>query len=310
MSPSPCSVFRVGHGLTVLLGGLLTTAGLMAMTIFIAAMDGGIESPVLVLGTVAPLMALVLISAPAAAIVFLGQIVGYLILLFGFTGGEGLQWIRAVTLVSATGLAWILADQLWRDSAGLSAELERSERTDPLTGVANRRAFFEALRGVNDSPTRSEDAVSVVVLEIDWFAELGERYGKRAAERCMMDIAQFLTDCMRRETDTVARLASGEFGVVLGATNVFNAENLVTRALQLLREVKIPHEGSRHGFVTLSAGVSLVDENDLDSSVARARKALTEAKLAGGDRAVSAEGSNSLAFRKPRDEDADRDIRQ
>ena len=298
----------VGHGLPTPLAGKLTTAGLIAMTWTAAAAHGGVDSAVLVLATVAPLMALVLVSALAAAIVFLIQVSSYLVLLLGLTPGSDPHWIRALSLTAATGLAWVLADRLWRDSAGLYAELERRERLDPLTGVANRRRFFEALREEFVSPTRSESAKSVILIEIDAFSDLTERYGNRSAERCMIDVAQFLTDSMRRETDTVARLASGEFGVVLAATTPFNAQNLITRTMELLRDVSIPHEGSSHGVVTLSAGVAGVHPDAPDESPARAQQALAAARAAGGNQALSADSSTPLAFPRKRHDNTDHDV--
>ncbi|MEM6703476.1 MAG: diguanylate cyclase [Acidobacteriota bacterium] len=298
----------VSRGLSQERAGGLATAALLLLSLTGSTLHGGVDSPILVLGVVAPTMALVLHSGAAAAAAFVLQTLGVLALLLVGTSGASLPWDRALTLIVATSLAWLLADRLWRQSAGLAAELEFRDRTDPLTGVANRRRFFEALRGGTDEESaRSEPATSVVLFEVDSFHELRERYGNRTADRSMMDVAQLLAGCLRRETDTVARLSSGEFGAVLRATRVEDAHRLAERAVELVRTVGIPHEGTESRVLTLSAGVAAVDDESPDQSVRRARESLTAARTAGGDRAFSPP-SGTLAFPQLGNDEAETDV--
>jgi diguanylate cyclase (GGDEF)-like protein len=97
--------------------------------------------------------------------------------------------------------------------------VERTEsRTDPLTGVANRREYEDTIGVCFAELARVRQPFVLAVIEVDRFRRLNDSQGHAAADRALQRIAQTLASCIRR-TDLVARLGGAEFAVLMPATD-------------------------------------------------------------------------------------------
>jgi diguanylate cyclase (GGDEF)-like protein len=142
-------------------------------------------------------------------------------------------------------------------------DLERSlARTDPLTGLANRRAFVDAL----DLALRAgRQPITVVYLDVDDFKRINDRFGHPAGDQVLMDVADLMrAEC--RAADLPARLGGDEFALLLVGVPDGQVLAIVDRVLQAARRNPVT--------TTLSAGAFSVE--DLDRSA--------EAVLASADR--------------------------
>lgn len=144
--------------------------------------------------------------------------------------------------------------------------------TDPLTGLANRRAWDEMLYQFTATPNDSTESVTILaLLDIDGFKQLNDEFGHLLADQQLASIAQRLTAAVRRE-DFVARWGGDEFALLLADVQLNQAGNIVERIRQAVAE-------GGETWIPLSAGWSVLLD---DKALAAADTALREAKLAGG----------------------------
>ncbi|HEX8854213.1 MAG TPA: GGDEF domain-containing protein, partial [Thermoleophilaceae bacterium] len=120
---------------------------------------------------------------------------------------------------------------------------------DPLTGLANRRAFDERLAYEAARHTRQSRTFAVVALDLDGFKSVNDRFGHQAGDDVLRDVAVAL-DRAVREQDTVARMGGDEFCVLAPETDRAGAEHLADRAEQAVRN-------ATRGLAVLSASVGV-----------------------------------------------------
>ncbi|MBN1912449.1 MAG: GGDEF domain-containing protein [Pirellulales bacterium] len=145
-------------------------------------------------------------------------------------------------------------------------------RTDPLTGVSNRRALDEVLRSQLAMHGRYRTEFTLVLFDIDHFKKVNDREGHLQGDRILQEVARLLDDSAR-ETDTVARYGGEEFVVVMPETGLLGASTFSERVRQAV-EATVP--------VTISGGVTVALDGDTTEDVLnRADAALYAAKAAG-----------------------------
>jgi diguanylate cyclase len=148
-------------------------------------------------------------------------------------------------------------------------------RTDPLTGVSNRRALDETLASMFAMMNRYELAFSVVILDIDNFKKLNDEQGHLYGDSILKSVAKLLDDNVR-DTDTVTRYGGEEFVIVMPQTSLAGACVFSDRLRQQV-EQNLP--------LTMSGGVAgAVDGDNPQTLLTRADAALYSAKAAGRNR--------------------------
>lgn len=170
-----------------------------------------------------------------------------------------------------------------------NAELERLTRTDPLTGVANRRYFLETLNNEYHRSLRYHRPLSFVMLDIDFFKKVNDTYGHQAGDRALVKVAKVLKRELRMQ-DFVARYGGEEFAILLPETKDIDAAVAATRCRKNIEVTPIVQNEIRFS-VTVSMGLaSLPNErvNDVESLIRLADEALYEAKRTGRNRMVTA----------------------
>ncbi len=156
--------------------------------------------------------------------------------------------------------------------------------TDELTGLANRRRFFEVLEREMARAARGGTPLSVAMLDLDHFKAYNDRLGHAAGDDLLRRFARAVSGAIRAQ-DLLARYGGEEFVLVLPDTDAAGAEHLL-RAVQRSRP-GAPGPGDEDA-VTFSAGVARWDGAEpADGLVLRADRCLYAAKTAGRDRVVS-----------------------
>jgi len=171
----------------------------------------------------------------------------------------------------------------------LYREMERRAKTDLLTGLANRRAVEEALAREIDRSRRYGDPLSVLLMDVDGLKRINDAHGHEAGDAVLRKIASLLADAVR-SVDVPGRWGGDEFLVALPDTSASQARRLAKRLLR-----RVHDDPARIGDTPLESGLSVgLAEYDRKESVAdllrRADQALYEAKRAGRDRVVDADG--------------------
>lgn len=153
-------------------------------------------------------------------------------------------------------------------------------RTDPLTGVANRRAFDDALEREIARWRRKNIPFSVVIIDLDHFKKINDQHGHPAGDTILRLLADLLGGTIRK-MDTLARIGGEEFAAILPSTPSAGA----CRAAENCRRAVASQEfwwGELQLRLTVSVGVAVVDSrSDANELVARADRALYMAKQAG-----------------------------
>jgi len=123
-------------------------------------------------------------------------------------------------------------------------------RTDGLTGVLNRKAFFELLDFEVDRCRRYHRPVSIAYIDVDDFKMINDRYGHATGDRFLMTLAKTLNKGSRT-VDKVARLGGDEFAILMPETDEQGAKVVLDR-LSVLAQIMNQHLFS----ITLSIGVA------------------------------------------------------
>jgi len=124
------------------------------------------------------------------------------------------------------------SEQLLTQKDDIIAELKSQAMTDPLTDLANRRAFEEQVRRAVAGANRFDAAGVLAYIDLDGFKPINDRMGHDAGDAVLIYVAEFLQNSVRL-TDTVARIGGDEFAVLMVQTTPEEGERRA-RTLQLL----------------------------------------------------------------------------
>jgi diguanylate cyclase (GGDEF)-like protein len=155
--------------------------------------------------------------------------------------------------------------------------------TDALTGVPNRHFFTEALARACRGQRRPGQQ-AILMIDIDHFKLLNDRYGHPVGDGCLREVARALQRALMRTEDVLARYGGEEFIVLLRDSPAAGAQAVAERLRAAVQNLRIDNAGSPERVVTVSIGVASAELTD-DAAAARmvqdADRALYEAKCAG-----------------------------
>jgi diguanylate cyclase (GGDEF)-like protein len=139
--------------------------------------------------------------------------------------------------------------------AAANDRLEQLTRTDPLTGLANRRRLAEVLDDAWAQAGTTGEPVSAIMVDIDFFKQYNDRYGHLAGDACLQTVAAALAGSVR-DGDLVARYGGEEFAVVMAGADLEAACRVAERIRTAIAGLGEEHATSPSGFLTVSAGVA------------------------------------------------------
>jgi diguanylate cyclase (GGDEF)-like protein len=172
-------------------------------------------------------------------------------------------------------------------NAQLHGEVQKQAITDTLTGLYNRRGFFELGRREVERALRFSRPLTAIMLDIDYFKNINDLYGHLVGDRVLIGLASRLLQELR-QIDLVGRYGGDEFVALLPETDLTNAVSVAERLRKVAAGVIIP-SASAPVKISLSAGVATLnpESKDLNSLLHHADQALYEAKRAGRDQVLS-----------------------
>lgn len=172
----------------------------------------------------------------------------------------------------------------------LEEELRQLATVDMLTGCLNRRSFQDRGTEELDRARRTASALTVLLLDLDYFKSVNDTWGHGAGDRVLVSFAETVRQVLRTH-DTFGRLGGEEFGVLLPETDSRGAWIVAERIRESVGEIDIEYDGQRIS-ISVSIGIAPVTTADTAISVAiqRADDALYEAKAAGRNRSYRWKG--------------------
>lgn len=187
--------------------------------------------------------------------------------------------------------AFAALEKSQRELAEANKILEKLSSLDGLTGVPNRRIFDQVLNKEWQRSVRHSSAISLVMIDIDFFKLYNDTYGHQGGDECLKQVARTLERTVRRETDMVARYGGEEFGVILPETGSKGALEVGEALRAAVEALNISHEASKAAdHVTISVGVAtwLPEKGSLPAQLLTAAdEALYQSKKDGRNRVTS-----------------------
>jgi diguanylate cyclase (GGDEF)-like protein len=137
----------------------------------------------------------------------------------------------------------------------LNTSLLEISRTDPLTGISNRRFFDETYEKEWRRMIRSSGLVSIIMIDIDDFKKFNDQHGHQAGDSCLVQVAQTIKESLRRPSDFVARYGGEEFIILLPETDCAGTQKIAEMLLDKIRNTVINLD-SEQAQVTISVGTA------------------------------------------------------
>ncbi|MGB6241402.1 MAG: diguanylate cyclase [Castellaniella sp.] len=166
-------------------------------------------------------------------------------------------------------------------------QLTELSATDSLTGLANRRRFDEALDQEWHRARREGQAVSLLMIDVDWFKHYNDAYGHQAGDAVLQHVGRVLRQTFQRSGDLSARYGGEEFAVIMVGRDRVAGTRMAQRVCAAIAALDLPHEHGLRGRVTVSVGVAEMDLGDpqaVQVVIGQADAALYRAKEAGRNR--------------------------
>jgi diguanylate cyclase (GGDEF)-like protein len=159
--------------------------------------------------------------------------------------------------------------------------LEKWATTDPLTGLMNRRHFFELADRELEQTRRSSRPLSFIMLDIDNFKQVNDQHGHLVGDAAIIRLADLLKEQLRK-VDFCGRYGGEEFVLCLPDTPLLGALDVAERIRKQVTTIVVDTVESKTVHITISLGIAEnSDDPSVESILKRADKALYDAKAAG-----------------------------
>jgi len=172
------------------------------------------------------------------------------------------------------------------DRVRLEDRLRAAAEIDELTGLLNRRRFYELMREEVQRATRYQRPLSMVMFDIDRFKQINDTHGHAVGDQVLVYLSRQVRSDVR-DTEHLARIGGDEFMLLLPETRLEDAVRTARRIQKMLADRPLEPVGP----IACSYGVSEFQPGEtLDDLTRRADKALYQAKGAGRGRVMTADG--------------------
>jgi diguanylate cyclase (GGDEF)-like protein len=191
---------------------------------------------------------------------------------------QSFTYLTGYLLMIVNGFGFLLLCKEKDDRA-----MARLATIDSLTGLVNRRAFFERTDGARLLAARLRKPIALMMLDIDHFKRLNDRFGHATGDHALCVFAQTAQQVLR-DHDIMGRLGGEEFALVLPGTDLDGALQAAERLRLAVSGAVLPTRAGAY-FMTVSIGVVLIDPTEhINAALARADHVLYAAKSAGRNR--------------------------
>ena len=203
-----------------------------------------------------------------------------------FIVSEDLLRAAIIPLLIAPFISWYLVGLLF-ELDHLEQKMSLLATYDDLTGLLNRRAFFNSCEVLHNYSIRNKQNYSLLSVDIDYFKKINDKYGHATGDDVLKSFGQVSRE-LSRKSDVVGRLGGEEFVFLLANTNLKQANDFAHRLIEEVKATKVFSEDARIEY-TISVGiaVNLCNDNSLlEETLKHSDKALYDAKNNGRNQVV------------------------
>jgi two-component system cell cycle response regulator len=198
----------------------------------------------------------------------------------GYLPKSSLSQERLSNIIDAALDKWTRLQQARADNE----KLEKLATIDSLTKLYNRRAVLGRLRELISFANRYKEDFSLIMLDIDHFKNVNDRYGHLAGDEVLEEIATLVRRNVR-DTDIVGRYGGEEFIIILPKTALASSWVVAERLRSIVEKAEMKDSADSVFFVTVSQGLAGWERGeDVTSLISRADEALYKAKAKGRNR--------------------------
>lgn len=171
------------------------------------------------------------------------------------------------------------------DRVKLEKRLEKIANTDSLTGIHNRRYFFEQAEKFFPPHTSEDHMLSALMFDIDYFKKINDTYGHKTGDLVLQSFAQALQQHIEDE-DILARMGGEEFAILCHLDSPQATVDKAERLRKVIEDLIIKINDKTCLSITVSIGCchQRADKSDIDQLMHQADTALYQAKIAGRNR--------------------------
>ncbi len=174
-----------------------------------------------------------------------------------------------------------------RELAAAKNAAEMEARTDPLTGIHNRRSFMDRGQKMLDRCRREGTPLNLMMMDIDHFKTINDQNGHATGDQALVSFASLVQGFLR-ERDLFGRIGGEEFAVLFASASE-SAVDTANRVRERVKSLEIPADRGALHFTTSIGVAHLSDEVALEAFMKKADEALYRAKHDGRDRVVAAD---------------------
>lgn len=176
-------------------------------------------------------------------------------------------------------------DKRTKELNNINVKLNILATTDSLTGVKNRRSFFESCTPMISYNRREKKSLAALMIDIDKFKLINDNYGHKIGDEILKLMAQ-TTQGLFRKSDVFGRLGGEEFAAILPNTSIRGAKKVAEHIRSEIEALEYCSVEKKRVKFTVSIGISVLssNESDLNSLLHKADLALYEAKRNGRNR--------------------------
>ncbi|MEP3630674.1 MAG: diguanylate cyclase [Hyphomicrobiales bacterium] len=158
------------------------------------------------------------------------------------------------------------------------SKLKELAAIDPLTGIANRRSFYDKSEELLTYAEIGDLEIGVLMLDLDNFKNLNDTHGHAAGDEVLIAFTKLIEDCVRG-SDVVARLGGEEFAILLPDAPEVATRRIAQRIIDRTGKTKVKYDGQEISFTTSVGGTMWMSgEDKIDIALNRADKNLYIAK--------------------------------
>jgi diguanylate cyclase (GGDEF)-like protein len=210
------------------------------------------------------------------------------------TAGELWQIIFLISAAPTVLIGWIIAIRVRQTLTRIELkheELVSSARIDGRTGLLNRPGFDAFAAEAFEQTRRSGQPVSALLCDIDAFRDLNERYGHKAGDRALRNLAEVIEESIGRCSAILGRQGGDEFVILLPGIDLNEATMIAERLCEACEARALVHQHPAAKFtISVGVGTEALGASELGGLLRQTDAALYRAKRAGGNQVASGPG--------------------